>query len=115
MVRILTSDVDPIQKRRPDLPTVVTDVVNLCLQRDREKRPNAGQLSAMLEAGTRTLRAERFKRDGGRRHDDAPPGAGLLDSPLMPRQQLRLLLIGAGTGVVTGTALGMLAYHYLVR
>ncbi|MBM4377100.1 MAG: serine/threonine protein kinase [Deltaproteobacteria bacterium] len=115
MVRILTSDVDPIQKRRPDLPSVVTDVVNLCLQRDREKRPTAGQLSAMLEAGTRTLRAERFKRDGGRRHDDAPPGAGFLDLPLLPRQQLRLLLIGAGTGVVTGTALGMLAYHYLLR
>lgn len=115
MVRILTSDVDPIQKRRPDLPTLVTDIVNVCLQRDREKRPTAGQLSAMLEAATRNLRAERFKRSGGRRHDDAPPSSGLLDIPLLPRQQLRYLLIGAGSGLVTGAALGLLTYHYFLR
>jgi serine/threonine protein kinase len=114
MVRILTSDVDPIQKRRPDLPPLVTDIVNVCLQRDREKRPTAGQLSAMLEAATRTLRAERFKRSGGRRHDDAPASGRLLDLPLLPRQQLRFLLLGAGSGLVTGLALGMLAYHYLL-
>ena len=115
MVRILTSDVEPIQKRRPDLPPLVSDVVNMCLQRDRNKRPTAEQLAATLEAGTRTLRAERFRRNGGRRQGDAPEigeGGGLTKGA---HEQLRYLLLGAGTGLVTGSALGMLAYHFLLR
>jgi serine/threonine protein kinase len=114
MVRILTSDVEPIQKRRPDLPPLVCDVVNMCLQRDRDKRPTAGQLSAMLESGTKTLRAERFKASGGRRHDDVP-ASERFGLGAVPKEQLSYLLIGAGAGLVTGSALGMLAYHFLLR
>lgn len=115
MVRILTSDVEPIQKRRPDLPPLVSDVVNMCLQRDRDKRPTAEQLAATLEAGTRTLRAERFRRNGGRRQGDAPDSGEGGGPTRGAHEQLRYLLLGAGTGLVTGSALGMLAYHFLLR
>lgn len=114
MVRILTSDVEPIQKRRPDLPPLVSDIVNMCLRRDREKRPTAGQLAAMLESGTRALRATRFAGNG-RRHDDASVSERGKGISLLPEEQLRYLLIGGATGLVTGAALGMLAYHHLLR
>jgi len=121
MVRILTSDVEPIEKRRPELSKTVVKIVNGCLQRDREKRPTAGQLSSLLEAGTRTLRAERFTRTGGRRREDFNNGSFSFSEGMQPladgsdKQRLKYLAIGAGSGLLVGSALGMLVHHLLMR
>jgi eukaryotic-like serine/threonine-protein kinase len=120
MVRILTSDAEPIARRRPDLPKRVQDIVDVCLQRDRDKRPTAGQLSSQLEAATRALRGERFARTGGRRREDYMGNGVSFNEANQPATagmplKVRYLAIGAGSGLLVGSALGMLLYHLLVK
>jgi serine/threonine-protein kinase len=113
MVRILTQDVQPIAARKPDIHPRVGEIVDACLQRDRDRRPTAGQLSSMMEATVRELRAERFQRSGGRRHDDS-----FMSMPMArPRSDERELLmkfiaVGAAAGIVTGL-LGVLVGYLL--
>jgi serine/threonine-protein kinase len=110
MVRILTQDVPPIAARKPDLPPVVQEIVDSCLRRDRDRRPNAGQLSSLLENAVRQLRADRFQRTGGRRREDLPSLPGHHDV----RQQLALkLLIAAASGFIAGSVFGgAVAYFF---
>ncbi len=113
MVRILTQDVEPIAARKPDLSPIVCEIVDACLQRDREKRPFAGQLSSMLESAARKLRAQRFKRSGGRRLDDLPPDPGAPSGLFGDRTlALKILAIGAGS-FVSGGLLGVVLGYYL--
>jgi hypothetical protein len=98
----------------------VCEIVDACLQRDRDRRPTAGQLSSMLEAAVRYLRAERFRRSGGRRRDDMPP---MMMPPMsegsdtggQDRQLLvKLIAVGAASGLVTGligVLVGYLLWH----
>jgi serine/threonine-protein kinase len=114
MVRILSHDPDSIRSRRPDLPDKVCEIVDGCLQRDRDRRPAAGQLASMMEQATRLLRADRFRRSGGRRLDDQPPTgepASLNDTAAARR---KLILISASTGMV-GALVGLLVGYLLAR
>ncbi len=112
MVRILTQDPPPIVTRIPYLPLRVCELVDSCLHRDRERRPNAGQLSSMLETAVRELRAQRFTRSGGRRLGDVPmpdlPPA--IDRKLL----LKLVAVAAGSGLVMGLV-GLLLGYLLFR
>ena len=113
MVRILTQDVESIGKRKPDLPPFVIDIVDRCLQRERDNRPSAGQLSSMLEAAVRELRADRFRRSGGRRRDDLP---SLMESQTSEADEkrilLRMVMVGAG-GFISGSLFGALLGYLL--
>ena len=115
MVRILTQDVPPIAARKPDLAPVVCEIVDACLQRDRDKRPTAGQLSSLLDAAVRKLRAERFNRTGGRRRDDSAQESGQHDGLFSDRSlALKVVAIGASS-FVSGGLLGVLLAYYLWR
>jgi serine/threonine-protein kinase len=116
MVRILTQDVAPIITRKPDLHPRVCEIVDACLQRDRDRRPTAGQLSSMMEAAVRDLRAERFQRTGGRRRVESmermmmPPP---MSNPYNERDLLvKFIAVGAASGIVTGL-LGVLVGYLL--
>ncbi len=117
MVRILTHDPDPISKRRPGLPRTVQDLVDSCLQRERDDRPTAATLCARMEAATRELRAERFRRSGGRRRTDVPSQADPFaqDEGLSRKQLAWSIAIGAASGLVTGLLVLMLGYYLLLR
>jgi eukaryotic-like serine/threonine-protein kinase len=113
MVRILTQDAPSIALRKPDLGARVIELVDSCLRRDREGRPTAGQLSSMMEAVVRELRADRFRRSGGRRRNDLPPD--MLDAPDQGSERnelLKLLAIGA-SGFMTGGLVGVLVGYFL--
>jgi serine/threonine-protein kinase len=112
MVRILTQDVPPIATRKPNVPPTVGRIVDSCLQRDRERRPTAGQLSSMMEAGTRELRAERFRRSGGRRRDDAPLPVSMPAPAADHDMMIKLIAVAAASGLVTGL-LGVLVGYWL--
>jgi len=110
MVRILTQDPPPIVTRIPYLSLQVCELVDSCLQRDRERRPSAAQLASMLDAGVRELRAQRFRRSGGRRRGDVP-------MPEAPRRMDRKLLlkvvaVASGSGLIMGL-LGLLLGYFL--
>jgi serine/threonine-protein kinase len=109
MIRILTTDPPSIAQQLPGLSPSVVAIVDACLQRDRDRRPQAGQLAAQLEASTRELRAMRFRRSGGRRRDDTGPdrtgGQGALGDER--RRKLRLLALGAASGLLVGGLLGV--------
>jgi serine/threonine protein kinase len=112
MVRILTQDVPSIATRQPKLRPSVRDIVDACLQRDRDRRPVAGQLSSLMEAAVREMRAERFRATGGRRHGDdlatTLENEAARDRELM----LKLIAVGAASGLVTGL-LGVLVGYLL--
>ena len=117
MVRILTQDVLPIANRKPDLPPAVCHIVDACLGRERETRPTAGQLSSMLESGVRELRANRFKRSGGRRRDDTVPeamGHHNAQPTAAVEVNKRMVAIGAA-GFVAGTVFGGVATYLMIR
>lgn len=50
MVRIMTRDADPALSRRADLPPTLATLIDDCLKRERERRPNTATLAARLEA-----------------------------------------------------------------
>lgn len=50
MVRIMTRDADPAISRRADLPPTLAALIDDCLRRERERRPNTATLAARLEA-----------------------------------------------------------------
>jgi serine/threonine protein kinase len=50
MVRIMTRDADPAISRRADLPASLATLIDDCLRRERERRPNTATLAARLEA-----------------------------------------------------------------
>ena len=103
MVRILTQDPDPVASRAPHLAGSVCRLIDSCLQRDRKKRPTAGQLHSQLVAVTRELRAGRFNRSGGRRRDDQPSSITGPHLPIIENKRLMTLLaVGAGSALVTG-------------
>jgi len=108
MVRILTQDPPPIITRIPYLSLQVCELVDSCLKRDREQRPSAGQLSSMLEAGVRALRAQRFKRSGGRRRGDRP----MQDTPKKVDRKLlvTLVAVAAGSGLFMGLVGVLIGY-----
>lgn len=108
MVRILTQDAPSIAVRLPDLHPKVVEIVDTCLRRDRDQRVFAGQLSAMLEAATRELRAERFRRSGGRRRDDA-----MLDDDAQGGHSTLKLALAAASTFAVGSLAGLLAGYYL--
>ncbi len=120
MVRILTQDVAPIATRKPDLPAAVQQIVDTCLKRDRDGRPVAGQLAAMLESAQRELRANRFRRDGGRRQDDLTSAEALHGFPPVPASvisdhdlNVRLVVVGTAgfiSGCIVGGALSFLIF-----
>ena len=110
MVRILSTDPDPVAKRNPNLPRLVCEVVDACLQRNRDKRPTAGALCAMMQSATRQLRAERFRRSGGRRHGDQ---SGVQLFGLTRAQFARAMIVGAASGLITGLLAVMLGYLLL--
>jgi len=113
MVRILTQDCASIALRKPDLPPAVVNIVDSCLQRDRDNRPTAGQLSSLLEAGVRTLRSARFKRSGGRRRDDLSPDiSSQLQAARTSDATAKMVAIGAG-GFIAGCLVGTLASYFL--
>ncbi len=113
MVRILTQDAPRIETRRPELSADVCGIVNACLRRNRDKRPTAGQLSALLEAATRALRAERFAKTGGRRREDASPDESSF--ALATKRELnRYAVVGMLAGLAAGGVLGAtLAYVFM--
>ncbi|MBI4702341.1 MAG: serine/threonine protein kinase [Deltaproteobacteria bacterium] len=127
MVRILTEDAEPVGKRKPDVPAVACEIVDQCLQRDRERRPDAAALGARLEAGVRELRAERFRGRGGRRATDqadanglAPlgtTGAGPAATPVRPgrAQVLLAVALGVASGIVAGLLVVLAGYLLLRR
>ena len=106
MVRILTHDVGTIRERKPDLPQKVSTIVDACLQRQREKRPTAQELGALMQEAVRELRAARFVRTGGRRRGDRtdPGNAQVL---------WRTMAVGALSGLVTGLIVVVLGYYFL--
>lgn len=113
MVRILSQDPASVRSLEPSLPDSVCTVVDACLQRDREARPTAGALAAMMEATTRELRAARFQRTGGRRRGDQPAGDGgdaVLLLGLSQGQLLRTAFVGATAGFVTALAALLVGY-----
>jgi eukaryotic-like serine/threonine-protein kinase len=114
MVRILTQDVASIATRNPDLPPFVIDLVDRCLKRERDERPTAGQLSSMLEGAVRHLRADRFRRSGGRRRDDMPALTMPDTQDDRDRATLgRMLAVGAGgflSGVLVGVMMGYVLF-----
>lgn len=113
MVRILTQDVAPIATRMPQLPVMVQEIVDACLKRDREGRPVAGKLSSLLENAVRELRADRFRRSGGRRKNDSPPEA-FTPSPASGEMTETLkLLIAGGAGFVGGSLFGGALSYFL--
>jgi serine/threonine-protein kinase len=113
MVRILTQDVESIGKRKPDLPPYVIDLVDRCLERERDNRPTAGQLSSMLEAAVRELRADRFRRSGGRRRDDMPSLVEHQGSEEQEKEMLfRLVMVGAGA-FLSGSVIGILMGYFI--
>jgi serine/threonine-protein kinase len=115
MVRILSQDPDPVAKRNPALPRNVCEVVDVCLQRNRDRRPTAGALSVMLQNTVRELRTERFRRSGGRRQGDQPTGGRTRSVLGMTRTQFsRAIMVGAASGLVTGLAAVVLGY-FLMR
>lgn len=115
MVKILSQDPDPVAKRNPALPRIVCEVVDSCLQRNRDRRPTAGALSVMLQNTVRELRAERFRKSGGRRQGDQPVGARARSVLGMTRTQFsRAIMVGAASGLVTGLAAVVLGY-FLMR
>jgi serine/threonine-protein kinase len=115
MVKILGHDAEPVVRRNPTLPRVVCEVVDGCLQRNREKRPTAGALSAMLQSAVRDLRAERFRKTGGRRQTDQQgSGRGEPLFGLSRTQFTRALIVGAAAGLVTGLGAVLLGY-FLMR
>ncbi len=113
MVRILTQDVPKIATRKPDLPVMVQEIVDACLSRDRDKRPTAGQLSSLLENAVRELRADRFRRSGGRRREDMPPDYYPPRSGVDADDVKLKLLLSAAAGFVGGGVFGS-ALTYLV-
>ncbi|MEM1031107.1 MAG: serine/threonine-protein kinase [Myxococcota bacterium] len=120
MVRILTQDAASIRSRMPDLHPRVVEIVDTCLQRDRDQRVNAGQLSAMLEAATRELRAARFRRSGGRRRDDAALTGSPLDedggaSRSAAGPTTAKVVVLAATTLLVGCLAGLLAGYYLFQ
>lgn len=113
MVRILTQDPDPIASRAPHLAPSVCRLVDSCLQRDREKRPTAGQLHSQMVALTRELRADRFRRSGGRRLDDQAASMSGPHAPVADKKHLMTLLaVGAASGLVSALV-GLLAGYLL--
>jgi serine/threonine protein kinase len=117
MVRILSHDPDSLKKIKPSVPDCVCRVVDSCLQRNREARPTAGALSAMMEATTRELRAARFQRTGGRRRGDQPATNGDDTTLLLglPRRQLfRTVFVGASSGFVTALVALLIGYVVLL-
>lgn len=117
MVRILSHDADPLKKVKPSMPEYVCEVVDACLTRDRDKRPTAGALSSMLEDVTRKLRADRFRKTGGRRLGDVPNSnrqtKRLLGMP--PDQLVRTVAVGATSGFVTALLALLMGYFLLMR
>ena len=118
MVRILTQDPPPIEQRHPYLNPRVCQLVNSCLQRDREGRPTAGQLSSLLETATRELRGERFRRSGGRRRDDqSVSGTGPFVVQAAEREKhqerLKFAAVGALAGLVLGGLIGLLLGYFI--
>ncbi|MGK3999864.1 serine/threonine-protein kinase [Sorangium sp. So ce1024] len=101
MVRILSTDCDPIASRGPGLPPRLCRIVDACLKRERDDRiASAGVLAKELEAVLRELRAARFRGQKGRRASDVALGDKL---PLAPES---LGLRGGSVG-----ALGRLVEH----
>lgn len=113
MVRILTQDTDPIETKRPDLPAVVCNIVNTCLQRDPNRRPDTSKLSALLEAATRELRADRFRRSGGRRRDDQDHQTADIERHLAQQDRIRHLTTGAVAGGLGGGILGFIVGYFI--
>lgn len=82
MVRILSKDCDPVASRRQGLPPRLCDIVDACLQRERDDRiASAGVLAKELEAVLRELRAARFRGQKGRRASDVALGDKLRLAP----------------------------------
>jgi serine/threonine-protein kinase len=118
MVRILSHDPESLKKVKPSLPDTVCRVVDSCLQRHREGRPTAGELSAKMEATTRELRAARFQRTGGRRRGDLPAESydgGRLVFGLSQEQLLRTVAVGATSGFVTALVALLIGYFLWLR
>jgi len=112
MVRILSQDPDSVSRRNPTLPRCVCEVVDACLQRNRDKRPTAGALSAMTQSAVRQMRAERFKQTGGRRQADQEPSANQIFG-LTRNQFARAVMVGAASGLITGLFAVLLGYFLL--
>jgi serine/threonine-protein kinase len=55
MVRIMTRDADPAITRRPDLPPALATLIDDCLRRERERRPNTATLAARLDAALQEM------------------------------------------------------------
>ncbi|MGK3985410.1 serine/threonine-protein kinase [Sorangium sp. So ce136] len=133
MVRILSTDCDPIVQRRPGLPPRLCHVVDACLQRERDDRiASAGILARELEAVLRELRAARFRGQKGRRASDigfgdrlrlAPEGgllrggsAGTLGRLVQHGRRLPpATLVAAGVGVVFWAMVLVLLGRYWIR
>jgi hypothetical protein len=90
----------------------VCEIVDSCLQRNREKRPTAGALCAVMQSATRQLRAERFRHSGGRRQGDQQKGSLQLFG-LTRVQFSRAVMVGAASGLLTGLLAVMLGYLLL--
>jgi len=113
MVRILTQDADPLHSRAPHMPSSVCEIVDSCMKRDRTERPTAGQLHSMMVAVTRELRAERFRRSGGRRREDQAAGQSGAHALISDKKQLMTLAsVGAAAGVA-GCLVGLLLGYLL--
>ncbi|MSP23706.1 MAG: serine/threonine protein kinase [Myxococcales bacterium] len=112
MIRILTQDIPPIEKQRPELSPSITAIVNACLRRNRDERPTAGQLRTLLESATRTLRAERFAKSGGRRRDDSSAESERF-SFTTKAQIARYVAVGAAAGLGAGGLLGLAIAYFM--
>jgi len=113
MVRILTQDVGPIIARVPQLSQNVCAIVDSCLKRNRDLRPTASALCSSIESAVRELRAERFRRSGGRRQTDQKVDRAA-ELKRAREELIRTIIVGAASGLLTGL-LVVLAGYFLLR
>lgn len=136
MVRIMTRDADTALSRRPDLPPMLATLIDDCLRRERERRPNTATLAARLEAALQEMQPVVRQVVPTGNHPVAPSA---LSMPVSQRGQVapshaqtttsqRYSLAGGGAGAdpwqgrfvllisaAIGVALGMVALFALSK
>ncbi len=136
MVRIMTRDADTALSRRPDLPPMLATLIDDCLRRERERRPNTATLAARLDAALQEMPPGTRQVVPTGNHQVAPSALAMPVSqrPQAPASYVqtttsqRYSLTGGGAGsdpwqgkfvlaiaAAVGVALGMIALFALSK
>jgi len=106
MVRILTQDVDPIATRKADVHPTIGAIVDQCLKRDRNLRPNSTKLAELMEIALSEARAARYRGVGRRATDRISAEAQAEVAAMAPRasrtSKRDFLLMATAIGLTLG-------------